>query len=189
MSTADALSLSRIPLAAAFLLIYSPDSKVLFLLAFAIIVIALATDFLDGYNARRSGTTSRRGYLLDGLGDRSVYIALILTIHSVHSPSIILTWLLVFREVAVYGVRLLVTNWYSLTPQVRHLSQIHALLLRLWILSFFLIDADSLFFRSEILSYRQTTVWQWLLALATLIVAYYAVARLVRISFQQSEES
>jgi phosphatidylglycerophosphate synthase len=59
------LSLSRIPLAAGFLLADGTRSRV------ALLGMASATDLLDGWLARRGGTASRWGALIDPIADKT----------------------------------------------------------------------------------------------------------------------
>ncbi|MDB4875107.1 MAG: CDP-alcohol phosphatidyltransferase family protein [Gemmatimonadetes bacterium] len=58
------LSLSRIVLAAAFVAFKSADARL------GLVAVAGATDFLDGYVARRGKWTSRWGALIDPIADR-----------------------------------------------------------------------------------------------------------------------
>ena len=58
------ISLSRLGLAAAFVVFKGTNARLL------VIAVAGATDFLDGYLARRGGTTSKWGALLDPIADR-----------------------------------------------------------------------------------------------------------------------
>jgi phosphatidylglycerophosphate synthase len=58
------ISLSRLLLAAAFVASDAPETRI------ALIVLAAATDFLDGYIARRAQLTSRGGALIDPIADR-----------------------------------------------------------------------------------------------------------------------
>jgi cardiolipin synthase len=58
------ISLSRLGLAAAFVLFKGTNSRLL------VIALAGATDFLDGYLARRGGSASKWGALIDPIADR-----------------------------------------------------------------------------------------------------------------------
>jgi cardiolipin synthase len=58
------ISLSRLGLAAAFVLFKGTNERL------AVIAAAGATDFLDGYLARRGGSTSKWGALIDPIADR-----------------------------------------------------------------------------------------------------------------------
>ena len=68
LSLPNALSLSRIVLAAGFIASPEPGARV------ALIGAASATDFLDGWLARRRGAVSRWGTLLDPLADRAFVV-------------------------------------------------------------------------------------------------------------------
>jgi CDP-diacylglycerol--glycerol-3-phosphate 3-phosphatidyltransferase/cardiolipin synthase len=58
------ISLSRLGLAAAFVMLKGTNARL------AVIAAAGATDFLDGYLARRRGTASKWGALIDPIADR-----------------------------------------------------------------------------------------------------------------------
>ncbi len=64
----NAVSLSRLVLAAAFLLAGSPWQRV------ALIAVAGLTDFFDGWIARRQHQESRLGALIDPIADRAFVI-------------------------------------------------------------------------------------------------------------------
>jgi CDP-diacylglycerol--glycerol-3-phosphate 3-phosphatidyltransferase/cardiolipin synthase len=68
------ISLSRLGLAAAFVVLKGAPVRLV------IIVAAGATDFLDGYLARRRGTTSRWGALIDPVADRFFVFAAVCTL-------------------------------------------------------------------------------------------------------------
>lgn len=63
-SLPNLLSISRLALAAAFVLFANPDVRIILVMA------ALTTDYLDGYLARRVGPMTRVGALLDPFADR-----------------------------------------------------------------------------------------------------------------------
>ena len=68
------ISLSRLGLAAAFVFARGTPPRLV------IIAAAGATDFLDGYLARRGGNTSRSGALLDAIADRFFVFAAVCTL-------------------------------------------------------------------------------------------------------------
>lgn len=63
-SLPNLLSISRLALAAAFVLVAHPDVRIVLVMA------ALATDYLDGFIARHLGPMTRVGALLDPFADR-----------------------------------------------------------------------------------------------------------------------
>src|SRR6478609_1852657 len=58
------ISSSRVLLAAAFVVLHDPDVRL------GLVALAGATDFLDGWIARRAHVTSRWGALIDPIADR-----------------------------------------------------------------------------------------------------------------------
>jgi CDP-diacylglycerol--glycerol-3-phosphate 3-phosphatidyltransferase len=60
----NAVSMSRLVLAAAFIALRAPSSR------FTLLVVASVTDFLDGWLARRRHATTRSGALIDPIADR-----------------------------------------------------------------------------------------------------------------------
>lgn len=60
----NAVSMSRLVLAGAFVALREPPAR------FALLLVASGTDFLDGWIARRQQTTSRSGALIDPIADR-----------------------------------------------------------------------------------------------------------------------
>jgi CDP-diacylglycerol--glycerol-3-phosphate 3-phosphatidyltransferase/cardiolipin synthase len=69
LSLPNAISLSRIVLAAGFVAVPEAGARV------ALISVASATDVLDGWLARRRGITSQWGALIDPLADRAFVVA------------------------------------------------------------------------------------------------------------------
>ncbi|MCE9671852.1 CDP-alcohol phosphatidyltransferase family protein [Myxococcus stipitatus] len=68
----NALSLSRLPMAAAFIAV--PDTKV----RAALVLLAALSDFLDGWLARHKGLATRLGALIDPVADRAFMVTAIL---------------------------------------------------------------------------------------------------------------
>jgi CDP-diacylglycerol--glycerol-3-phosphate 3-phosphatidyltransferase/cardiolipin synthase len=89
----DILSLSRLLLAALFV----PAGRTGRL---ALIVIAAATDFLDGWIARRTHTGTRLGALVDPLGDRLFVLVVIVTYVVNGGLSVLEALLLLSRDLA-----------------------------------------------------------------------------------------
>ena len=73
LSLPNAISLSRIVFAAGFVAVPEVGARL------ALIGAASATDFLDGWIARRRGSVSRWGALIDPLADRVVVLAAVAT--------------------------------------------------------------------------------------------------------------
>jgi CDP-diacylglycerol--glycerol-3-phosphate 3-phosphatidyltransferase len=141
----NGLSLSRIPLAAVFLIVFCPTIERRFWWSIAILGLATLTDFLDGLTARKYGLSSRTGYFLDGIGDKAVYAAVLLVIFREEREQSLLPWLLIIREIILYALRALEGGTEKSLRSLRSLSLFYAGFIRLYFLGFFLQVACSLY--------------------------------------------
>ena len=73
--------------------------------ALAIFLIAAATDFLDGYLARRWGQVTTVGTLLDPIADKLLVSAALVSLVDVHRVPAWMVILIIGREFAVSGLR------------------------------------------------------------------------------------
>ncbi len=76
LNVPNALTIARFFLIPLYLYIFFADNMPL---AFAILVLAGATDVLDGYLARRSKQTTVLGSMLDPLADKTMMLAVVLS--------------------------------------------------------------------------------------------------------------
>jgi CDP-diacylglycerol--glycerol-3-phosphate 3-phosphatidyltransferase/cardiolipin synthase len=108
------LTLSRIftvPLLA--FLLWWPDWKLGYGLAFALYCLMGITDYFDGYLARASGTVSKLGVFLDPIADKIMVAAAILVLTAqgylrgpyVGDAHVIAGLVILVREIAVSGLR------------------------------------------------------------------------------------
>jgi phosphatidylglycerophosphate synthase len=133
----NALSFSRIPIAAIFLVTFDTASVTLFWASMIWLAVALVTDFLDGYIARAYNIATRSGYFIDGVGDKAVYIAILLVIFREDQNHKLLPWLLIAREVILYALRAIEGGSVAVLETVRPISLTYALFIRLYFLMFF----------------------------------------------------
>jgi len=174
----DLISVFRL-LAGFFLLIlYDPLEPSRFGWALTLIVLAELSDHLDGRLARLMGTASMRGYILDGVADRAFYCALILLAFDYHRPHIVIVYLLIFGQVLVYAARLLQDNWYRKNTRVRFLHLLHWAGIRIWTLSFVVVDAAIVWkdFHLELDSLSWYLAMQSAVGFATIAVLYSAIS-------------
>lgn len=141
--TANFLSLTRIPCSIVLLLTYEPDSLSQAAFATFLSLTVIATDVLDGKIARKFKIESKLGYLLDGLGDRAFHTTAYLVLFSVGILPPLLAWLLIFREISQYAVRLVETDWHDRQSKLDRLiaklytAIVHCILLvSYWIFQF-----------------------------------------------------
>jgi CDP-diacylglycerol--glycerol-3-phosphate 3-phosphatidyltransferase len=172
----NALSLSRVPAAIAFLLAYSATDSTRFVVALSIGLAALATDFADGYLSRRWNVTSEVGYFLDGLGDKSFHCAVLLVMMREEASPAVLIWLLIIREIVLYALRTLDPQRSRNLKQLRAYSRYHAFFIRLYFGVFFAVDGLNVFDRPPVQILHFGDALGWVAA----IVGYAAIAILVR---------
>jgi phosphatidylglycerophosphate synthase len=136
-SVPNALSLLRIPLGLAFLLLYDSADPTRYASAIVVAVVALLTDVADGRLARHWRVSSDAGALIDGMGDKAFYIAVYLVIAEENAAESLLIWGLLFREVALYALRTIDSDREINTKQLRWASLVYAFTIRLYFLYFF----------------------------------------------------
>ena len=175
----NALSLSRIGIAPLVLLVYSPADQLRFSIAVIAIVIAILTDLVDGPLARRWGISSESGYIFDGLGDRSFYVGLILIFVAYHNLHIVVAWIVILREIAMYALRLVMSRaWFTNNPAVRSTSLLHAASIRSWFFTYFFSDALNLFAGIDLESENLYLMLRLLLLVSTILTGYISIYRL-----------
>ena len=109
----------RIFLIPVFLLLFLTPSPTRSQWAALIFLIAAATDLLDGYMARKMEQITRLGKLLDPIADKLLVIsALILLVEFQRVPAI-LAILLIGREMAITGLRVIATDHGIVIPVER----------------------------------------------------------------------
>jgi phosphatidylglycerophosphate synthase len=123
-SVVNALSLSRIGMALLFVVCFQRRA-ILLDITVASCVVALATDILDGYFARRLRVASIHGRLWDSLGDKSFYAAVIIAFNAQGFLGPLVSWALIVREVALYITRVLFIEKLPLIEQIRPWTNWH----------------------------------------------------------------
>jgi len=171
-SIANALSVARVPISIAVLAIYSPDDSLRFLVAIGLIATAVGTDLLDGFLARKFRTTSDLGYILDGLGDRAMYVSLILVLVVSKSVSLSVAWVLIFREILIYALRVLSPAWHKSKQLLRPFSKWHAAGIRLWLASYIASDGLRLYNQKDLRLEAWYGILQGFLLTATVVISY-----------------
>jgi phosphatidylglycerophosphate synthase len=139
------LSLSRVPIAALFLVVYDGTEARRFWTGIGLLLVAVLTDIADGRLARACNTASKTGYFLDGIGDKVVYAAILMVIFREDPQQSLLTWLLVAREIILYALRALNVGGTATLARLRPLSLTYAIIIRLYFLGFFLQQGKTLY--------------------------------------------
>jgi CDP-diacylglycerol--glycerol-3-phosphate 3-phosphatidyltransferase len=170
------LSLSRVPAAILFLVFYSDNDIADFWVAIVVAFVALASDFLDGYLARKWRVTTQIGYFLDGLGDKTFHFAVLLVILREGESSTLLIWLLIIREVILYALRALDDKLAENMKQLRQFSRYHALFIRLYFAAFFVFD----WFKFAGQQISTVMIFGEIFGWVAVGLGYFAIARLIQ---------
>ncbi|MDE2596397.1 MAG: CDP-diacylglycerol--glycerol-3-phosphate 3-phosphatidyltransferase [Sphingomonadales bacterium] len=103
------LTLSRIVTVPVLLaLMWWPEWKLGYLLAFAVYCLMGITDYFDGYLARSYGTVSKLGQFLDPIADKIMVAAVILVLVAkgmIAGVHVVAALVILLREIAVSGLR------------------------------------------------------------------------------------
>jgi phosphatidylglycerophosphate synthase len=160
------------------ILIAATDLDVqMFVFVVSVAVTAIITDWADGYCARRWRTCSELGYVLDAMGDRAIHLSLTLIVLVRYKIPIIFVWLLIFRDILIYAIRLMTIDWLAQSRRLQWISRLHATLLRAWLCSYFARDASRLFLGVDRLDTFAFELAQALLLCTTIAISYWGIAK------------
>lgn len=106
------LTFSRIILIPFFILI-TPSSPILGIVIF---LIASATDFLDGYFARRSGQITKFGIILDPIADKFLVISALILLVDMVKISAWIAIVIIVREFVVTALRVVALSKNIVIP-------------------------------------------------------------------------
>jgi phosphatidylglycerophosphate synthase len=120
----NSLSISRIGMALLFVFCFQIKAG-LFYVSVAACGVAVATDVLDGYFARRLQVASIHGRLWDSLGDKAFYAAIIIAFNAHGFLGPLVSWALIVREVALYITRILFIERLPKIEQIRPWTNWH----------------------------------------------------------------
>jgi cardiolipin synthase (CMP-forming) len=120
----NAFSLSRIGLGLLFVVCFQRSAFLLYI-SIALCVIALITDLLDGFLARRWHVASVYGRLWDSLGDKSFYVGIIIAFNAHGFLGPLVSWGLIAREISLYITRVLFIEKLPKLEQIRPWTNWH----------------------------------------------------------------
>lgn len=120
----NSLSVSRIGIALLFVVCFQRRAG-LFYISVGLCIVALITDLLDGYLARRSHVDSIHGRLWDSLGDKSFYAAVIIAFNTHGFLGPLVSWALIAREIALYITRVLYVEKLPKIEEIRPWTNWH----------------------------------------------------------------
>ncbi len=106
MSLPDQLTVARVVAVPVVVLLFAWDFRDHSYWATAVFVGAMATDQIDGWLARRRGTSSQLGTLLDPVADKVLVLAALVMLVAEGVAPAWMVALIVVREILVSGLRL-----------------------------------------------------------------------------------
>lgn len=105
MNISNALTVSRIFMVPVIALLLIHDNLIQSVVAASIFGIAMVTDFLDGYFARKYHQESDLGKLLDPLADKFLIGTVLIMLIPLNRISALIVAIIIARELAVTGLR------------------------------------------------------------------------------------
>jgi phosphatidylglycerophosphate synthase len=176
----NVLSISRIGMALMILVAAGNLDAAMFKFLVVVTSLALVTDWADGYLARRWNVCSEAGYVLDAMGDRAIHLSLTLIVLVRYRLPPVFVWLLIFRDILIYAVRVLNADWLRKSRRIQWISRLHATLLRVWLCSYFLKDGTRLFAGADWFDTFAFSLFQTLLLSFTITLSYWGIAKSLR---------
>lgn len=160
MNTANKLTILRIILVPIFMALLMTEGVGFQIAALAVFVIASLTDAMDGYIARHRNQITTFGKFMDPLADKMLTTAAFVIFVSMGRMSPWALTLILMREFAVSGVRLLAAAKSeviaaSMSGKIKTVSQMVAIIAAIILLNPF-FEADSAKLITEILIWIST---------------------------------
>jgi CDP-diacylglycerol---glycerol-3-phosphate 3-phosphatidyltransferase len=105
VNLANTITVGRLLLVPVFLALAYSRSDSAIVAALVVFVVASASDSLDGYIARRSGTITRTGQFLDPLADKVLVVAALVVLVDNRGFPVVAAAVIFLRELAVQILR------------------------------------------------------------------------------------
>jgi CDP-diacylglycerol--glycerol-3-phosphate 3-phosphatidyltransferase len=102
----NSISLFRVAMVPVFMVFLLADVPGRYTVALGVFVVAAASDWLDGYIARKRGQTSVLGAFLDPLADKLLVTAALVSLVQLGEVSAWAAMVVIARELAVTGLRM-----------------------------------------------------------------------------------
>jgi phosphatidylglycerophosphate synthase len=176
-SVPNAISAARIAISFLLTILGSQLSVNRYMFSVCLVGVAIVSDILDGHLARRWGVATEVGYVLDAIGDRAMHLALLLMFFQRYTLPVALLWLIVFRDIGIYCVRILSKDWFRKSIGLRWVSLLYAFLLRLWFVTFVVRDGFRVFRGRDVLGTDEFELAQMVVVASAIGVAYYGLYR------------
>lgn len=144
INAANLISISRIILIVPVLVLVSEENNLSNWFALVIFVLAGVTDSLDGYIARKTGTESSFGALLDLMADKLLVVitTAYLVSYTTNKYLVIPAMIIIFREIIISAVRQHLTEIKGSNPVKVSLIAKSKTTLQITALSFLIISPN-----------------------------------------------
>jgi len=116
MNLPNKLTVLRIVLALVFILFLFIQGLAAKITAFVIFLVASATDILDGYLAKKNNQITDFGRLMDPIADKILILSAFLAFVEMGLVPAWMVVIIIFREVAVTGLRILALSKRKVIP-------------------------------------------------------------------------
>ena len=104
-----------------------------------------------------------------------MHLALLLAFMTRYGINPVLVWLIIFREMGVYAIRISRTDWLGGAMSARIATLIHVSFFRLWLGLFLVRDGFRVAAGTDTLSGTSFDVAQLTLLASTIVVSYYGL--------------
>lgn len=159
MNLPNAITIGRIALVPLFVVLAYGETDGAALAAFAVFVVASASDFLDGYLARKSSIVTRVGEFLDPLADKLLVGAALYALVATRSFPLWAAVVIAVREVIIQVLRIRIVSTGGTLP-ASHLAKMKTVL-QICMVSWWLLPWDDIGFAH----------WWWMVAALIATVA------------------
>ncbi len=177
MNMPNKLTLSRIILSPVFMVFFLLEAPTGRVIGFAIYLIAVITDLMDGHYARKYGIITGFGKFMDPLADKILVTTALIALVSLGYARAWMVMLIVAREFYVTGIRslaaykgaVIVPSYWAKVKTVLQMSAITFILL--------VVTLDSVWAQTgnparAILNFDRQTVYDILIGAATALTLY-----------------
>jgi phosphatidylglycerophosphate synthase len=117
-----------------FIIVFNRYSETSAWIALTLMILAQASDHLDGYVARKYSEPTVSGYLQDSIADKLFQIAALLSVVREYELPVILVWLVIFRDLVLLGTRVVESDNTEKMKEHKIYSILFATFLRFGIL-------------------------------------------------------
>ncbi|UVD81571.1 CDP-diacylglycerol--glycerol-3-phosphate 3-phosphatidyltransferase [Mycoplasma iguanae] len=155
--------------AAAALSIKSKNIE-LFFIAFVLFVVAMLTDLIDGYIARKTKTVTIFGKILDPIADKIMINSTLIILSVFNFIPFWITIIFVLRDITVDGVR----NFYA-SRNIDISASIYGKLKTFFQFVALVLIFLTILFITNIEDYKLQKIWYWLLQIPLLISLIFSL--------------